>query len=489
MFIFTLNGIILSGKLGILVPAKIEIQPRREIIAGITTFLTMAYIIFVNPLIVGSGFELALKNALGVQSLSPEQMSLVNSVKVGIAAATIVAAAFGSILMALYAKLPFAMAPGMGENSFIGFSVIPAFTAILTGMGLTGEAAALTALYAAIFAVFVDGLIFLFAAWSGIRERVLRTISPNLAYGISAGIGLFITFIGLSLAGFVQPGIGTPVTFNVKAFVEPQSIIAFAGLVLASILYIKRFSPAFLVTIVILTIVGMVAGLVSIPQRIFEIPSFSTSLVPVMPNAIKAYIDLIFLAFPIAFSLFLVEFFDGIGTIAGLATKAGLVNGSGRPINIDKALYTDASATVVGALAGTTTTVVYIESASGIEAGGRSGLTALVTGILFLCFLPIAPLAASIPGFATAPVLILVGLLFLSVIRKIDLEDLTEAIPSFMAIIAIPLTFSIATGIGLAFITYTLVKLLSGRFKDITPATIVITLIFILYFVMLPSLH
>jgi len=479
----------LSRLLQLLAPEKMQVELRREIIAGITTFLTMAYIIFVNPLIVGSGFEIALKNALGVQALSPEQVALVNSVKVGIATATILAASFGSILMALYARLPFAMAPGMGENSFIGFSVIPAFTSVLMGMGIRGEEAAIVALYAAIFAVFIDGIIFLFAAWSGIRERVLRTISPNLAYGISAGIGLFITFIGLSLAGLVHAGTGTPVSFNVKAFVEPSSIIAIAGFIMASILYIKRFSPAFLVTIVVLTIVGIIAGLVSIPQTIFEIPSFSTSIAPVFPTALRAYIELMALAFPVAFSLFLVEFFDGIGTISGLATKAGLVNGRGRPINIDRALYTDASATVVGALAGTTTTVIYIESASGIEAGGRTGLTALITGLLFLAFLPIAPLAASIPGFATAPVLILVGLMFMSVIRKIDLEDLTEAIPSFMAIIAIPLTYSIATGIGLAFITYTLVKLLSGRLRDITPATIVITAIFIIYFLMLPALH
>lgn len=274
-----------------------------------------------------------------------------------------------------------------------------------------------------------------------------------------------------------------------KAFVEPSSIIAIAGFILASILYIKRFSPAFLVTIVVLTIVGILAGLVSLSPSIFEIPSFATSLIHVFPTAFRAYVELIALAFPVAFSLFLVEFFDGIGTISGLATKAGLIDGRGRPVNIGRALYTDASATVAGALMGTTTTVIYIESASGIEAGGRTGLTALVTGLLFLLFLPVAPLAAAIPGFATAPVLILVGLMFMSVIRKIDLEDLTEAIPSFMAIIAIPLTYSIATGIGLAFITYTLVKLLSGRLSDITPATIVITAVFIIYFLMLPALH
>jgi AGZA family xanthine/uracil permease-like MFS transporter len=202
------------GKLGrslqIFALENIEIEPKREFIAGITTFLTMAYIIFVNPLIVGSGFEIALKNSLGVQTLSPEQAALVNSVKVRIATATILAASFGSILMALYAKLPFAMAPGMGENSFIGFSVIPAFTSVLMGMGMRGSEAALVALYAAIFAVFIDGLIFLFAAWSGIRDRVLRAISINLAYGISAGIGLFITFIGLSLAGLVHQVAGPP---------------------------------------------------------------------------------------------------------------------------------------------------------------------------------------------------------------------------------------------------------------------------------------
>ncbi|MEM0044117.1 MAG: NCS2 family permease [Sulfolobales archaeon] len=473
----------------ILTPIEISTQSSREIIAGITTFLTMAYIIFVNPLIIGEGFELALKNALGVENLSPDQIALVNSIKIGIATATIIAASFGSILMALYARLPFAMAPGMGENSFIGFSVIPAFTVILARSGFSGDTAALTALYAAIFAVFMDGIIFLFAAWSGIRERVLRSISPNLAYGISAGIGLFITFIGLSLAGFVQPGVGTPVSFNVKAFTDPRSLIAFIGLIIASILYIKRFSPAFLLTISILTIIGVIIGVVQIPEKIFELPSFTTSIVPVFPTAFKAYVELILLAFPITFSLFLVEFFDGIGTIIGLATKAGLIDERGRPVNIDRALYTDATATVVGALAGTTTTVIYVESASGIEAGGRTGLTSLVTGVLFLLFLPIAPLAVSIPGFATAPVLILVGLMFLNVLRKIDLEDLTEAIPSFIAVVAIPLTYSIATGIGLAFITYTLLKILSGRFRDIKPATMVITLVFILYFMMLPMIH
>jgi len=358
----------LSRLLEALAPTKIQVNVRREVMAGITTFLTMAYIIFVNPLIVGSGFELALKNSLGVQNLSPEQLALVNSVKIGVATATIIAAAFGTMLMALYARLPFATAPGMGENSFIGFSVIPAFTAILVGMGLKGEVAALAALYAALFAVFIDGLIFLIAAWSGIRERVLRAISPNLAYGISAGIGLFITFIGLSLAGLVHAGVGTPVAFNVKAFIEPQYLIAIAGFILVPILYIKRFSPAFLVTIMILTIVGIIAGLVSMPPNPVEIPSMYTSIIPVFPTALRAYIELIAIAFPVAFSLFLVEFFDGIGTISGLATKAGLIDEKGRPINIDRALYTDASATVVGALAGTTTTVVYNLKASPFRA-------------------------------------------------------------------------------------------------------------------------
>jgi AGZA family xanthine/uracil permease-like MFS transporter len=228
---------------------------------------------------------------------------------------------------------------------------------------------------------------------------------------------------------------------------------------------------------------------VSLPSQIVRPPTFNTSIVPEITNIASWYVAMISIAFPIAFSLWLVEFFDGIGTITGLAIKANLVDDKGKPINIGKALYTDAAATVIGGLAGTSTTVVYIESASGIESGGRTGLTALVVGVLFLLFLPLAPLAVIIPGYATAPVLILVGLSFISIIKKLDLDDLTESIPAFVAIIGIPLTYSIATGIGLAFISYTAIKILSGRIKDLSIATIAITIMFLAYFASLPALH
>jgi len=469
---------------------KVKVNTRVETIAGITTFLTMAYIIFVNPIIVGSGFEIALKNALGTQNLTDDQIALVNSVKIGIATATMIAAAFGSILMGLLARLPLGLAPGMGENSFIAFTVIPAFTSTLLTLGIKGVDAATIALFVALFCVFVDGLIFLFASWSGIREAILRSISPNLAYGISVGIGIFITLIGFANSGLISSLPVTPLLqFNFKAFVTPSTLLALGGFFLAAYLYVKKFPPAFLLTIIVLTVLGMILGLASLPSQVFQTPAFTTSLIPNFPNNLRFYIELIALSFPIAFALFFVEFFDALGSITGITAKAGLVDEKGRPHNIDKALYTDAAATVIGALAGTTTTVVYIESASGVEAGGRTGFTAIVVGLLFLLSLPLAPLVTAIPSFATAPVLILVGLMFISLIKKIDFEDLTEAIPAFIAIIGIPLTGSIADGIGLAFITYTIIKLLTRKLKDINIATLVVTTIFIVYFVMISYLH
>ncbi|WP_048057197.1 NCS2 family permease [Vulcanisaeta moutnovskia] len=471
-------------------PTVTMVNPRREVLAGVTTFLTMAYILFVNPTIVGGGFELALMHALGTNTLSAQYQALVYTIKLGIAAGTAIAAAFGTLFMAFFARLPFAMAPGMGENSFIAFSVIPAFTTVLINMGIAGPEAAKIALMTAITAVFIDGLIFLFTAWSGIRERILKSISSNLAIGISVGIGLFITFIGLSLGGFVLPGSGTPVTFNTKAFVTPSSILAFIGLILAIFLYIKNVPGAFLITIITITLISLGLGLVKPPTTLVQLPLFSTSLIPNFPDNIMWWFRLVSLAFPVAFSLWMIEFFDGIGTIVGLSNRAGLVDKSGRPINIERALYTDATGTIVGALAGTTTTVIYVESAAGIESGGRTGLTSLVTGLLFLAFLPLGPIVVMVPDCATAPVLILVGLMFVSLIPKLNFSDLTESIPAFVAMISIPLTYSIATGIGLAFITYTLTKLITGRFREISITTLIITLVFILYFTaMIPALH
>ncbi|MGC9179858.1 MAG: NCS2 family permease [Vulcanisaeta sp.] len=471
-------------------PTVTMVNPRREVLAGVTTFLTMAYILFVNPAIVGGGFELALMHALGTNTLSAQYQALVYTIKLGIAAGTAIAAAFGTLFMAFFARLPFAMAPGMGENSFIAFSVIPAFTTVLINMGIAGPEAAKIALMTAITAVFIDGLIFLFTAWSGIRERILKSISSNLAIGISVGIGLFITFIGLSLGGFVLPGSGTPVTFNTKAFVTPTSILAFIGLILAIFLYIRNVPGAFLITIITITLISLGVGIVKPPPTLVQPPLFSTSLIPNFPDNIMWWIRLVSLAFPVAFSLWMIEFFDGIGTIVGLSNRAGLVDKSGRPVNIEKALYTDAAGTIVGALAGTTTTVIYVESAAGIESGGRTGLTSLVTGLLFLAFLPLGPVVVMVPDCATAPVLILVGLMFVSLIPRLNFSDLTEAIPAFVAMISIPLTYSIATGIGLAFITYTLTKLVTGRFREISITTLIITLVFVLYFTaMVPALH
>ena len=466
-----------------------EVSTWREVLGGVTTFLTMAYIIFVNPAIVGGGFELVLKQQLHVEELPPEYAALVDAVKLGIATATIVAAAVGTALMAFIGRLPFALAPGMGENAFIGFSVLPAFAAALASMGYSGADAAWLALMAALMAVIVDGLIFLLVAWGGIRERILRAFPQSLAVGIGIGIGLFISFIGLSLAGIVEPGTGTPVAFNVEAFATPSTVLAFLGFLAAAVLHVRRVPGSLLITIVAVAAIGYALGLSKPPSQILAPPSFSTSVLAHLPDAARAYLAIIQLAFPVAFTLWLVEFFDGIGTIMGLAQRAGLVDASGRPVNIGRALYVDAMASVIGGSAGTTTTVIYIESAAGIEAGARTGLASLVTAILFLAFLPVAPLAAAIPSYATAPVLMLVGLMFLQLVNRIKLDDLTEAIPAFVAIIGIPLTYSISTGIALAVITYVVVKALSGRIREVNPAMYVIAALFVIYLASLPALE
>lgn len=263
-------------------------------------------------------------HALGTNTLSAQYQALVYTVKLGVAASTAIAASLGTLFMAFYARLPFAMAPpGMGENSFIAYSVIPAFTTVLLGMGIVGSKAAVIALMTALTAVFIDGLIFLFTAWSGIRERIIKSISPNLSIGISVGIGLFITFIGLSLGGFVIPGSGTPVAFNTRAFVTPSSILAFVGLILAIYLYIKRVPGAFLITIITITLISLGLGLVKPPPlALIQPPIFTTSIIPNFPpNNIEWWFRLASLAFPVAFSLWMIEFFDGIGTIVAYPTE------------------------------------------------------------------------------------------------------------------------------------------------------------------------
>ncbi len=460
----------------------------REIVAGLTTFLAMAYILFVNPAILAGGFTLALSHATGLSvsqlESSPTYGPLIESVRLGFTIATALAAGFATLVMALYARLPFGLAPGMGENAFIGYTVIPAFTtAILSKQLAPISEAPLLAIYLALVSVFFNGILFLIFSIGGIREFIINSVPESIRLGTSIGIGLFISLIGMADMGLVTAGTGTPITINWPAFSTLGLYLGIASAIIAGALIAKRIPGAFLMAIIATTIAGAALGLVSPPQSwVLTSPSLTTSIINDLPRSFYAYFALFGLGFPIAFSLFLVDFFDGLGTITGLATKAGLVK-DGKIVNINRALITDSLASIVAPFFGTSTTVIYIESATGIEQGGRTGLTALVVSLLFLASVALAPLFTVVPGFATGGVLMLVGLLFLSLAGKLAvMDDYTETIPAFLTIIGIPFTFSITAGIGLGFIFYVFMKLATGRFADLKPGVIAIAALFAIFF-------
>lgn len=466
---------------------------RREVLAGLTTFLSMAYILFVNPLILTGGFELALSHATGLagDQLMAKYGQLIASVRLGFTVATALAAGLATLIMALYARLPFGLAPGMGENAFIAYSVIPAFAVAILSQRLAPAAdAPLLAVYLALISVLFNGILFLIFSVGGVREFIINSVPESLRLGISIGIGIFISFIGLSGSGIglVASGQGTPVAINWSAFTSPGLYLGLLSLFLASVLLASRIPGAFLIAIIATTILGALFGLVNPPSALIT-PSLTTSIANELSHSFYLYFTLFGIGFPIAFSLFLVDFFDGLGTITGLAMKAGLVKG-GRIINIDKALITDSLASIIAPFFGTSTTVIYIESATGIEQGGRTGLTALVVSLLFFASVVLAPLFTIVPGFATGGVLVLVGLLFLSLAGKLAvMDDHTETIPAFLTILGIPLFYNITAGIGIGFISYLLLKLLTKRFKDVKPGIILITALFIIFFALMAMQH
>ncbi|ABW01702.1 NCS2 family permease [Caldivirga maquilingensis] len=466
---------------------------RREVLAGLTTFLSMAYILIVNPSILTAGFEIALSAAThtSVSVVEATYAGLIFNVKLSFTVATALAAAIATLIMGLYANMPFGLAPGMGENSFIAFSVIPLFTEILVNRGhVVGVNAALLGVYLALISVLFNGILFLVFSIGKLREAIINSIPERLRLGIAIGIGLFIAFIGFSSAGIVTAGIpgATPVQLNTKAFSQLPLYLALVGFILAATLYALRVTGSFLISIVVISIVGAALGYIRPEAFLITKMPLTTSIINGIPNSFYLYFSLFGLGFPIAFSLFIVDFFDGIGTITGLSIKANLVK-DGRIVNINRALVSDSLASIIAPFIGTSTTVVYIESSTGIESGGRTGLTALTTALMLLVSIPFAPLIASIPSFATAGVLIMVGLLFLSMASDLKLsDDLSEVIPAFLAIISIPFTYSITTGIGLAILTYVALKILMGKYREVTWGMWLVAALFIVYFTLVATI-
>lgn len=416
---------------------------RTEVIAGITTFLTMAYIIFVNPMILSdAGMD---RGAVFV--------------------ATCLAAAVGTAVMALAANYPIALAPGMGLNAFFTYGVV-------LGMGNSWQTA--------LGAVFVSGVLFLALSVLPVREWVINAIPKSLKMAISAGIGLFLGIIALKNAGIVVDNPATLV--GLGDVTAPAAVLATLGFVVMAALDRLKVPGAIIIAILGVSVIGMALGESKFGGVVSAPPSIAPTLLAMdVAGALEAGL------WGVIFAFLFVDLFDTAGTLVGVAHRAGLLDSQGRLPRLRNALLADSMATVVGAALGTSNTTSYIESAAGIKAGGRTGLTALVTAILFLLGLFFAPLATSIPAYATAPALLFVACLMARGLAELDWEDVTEYVPGVVAAIAMPLTFSIANGIAFGFVTYAAIKLLSGRPGEASAAVYVLAVLFVLKFVFLPA--
>lgn len=413
---------------------------KTEVLAGITTFMTMAYILAVNP---------GILSAAGMDAG-------------GVFTATALSAAIATLIMALYAKYPFALAPGMGLNAFFAFTVVG-------HMGKSWQFA--------LTAVLIEGIIFILLSAVNVREKIFESIPVSLKNAVSVGIGLFIAFIGLDGAGIIQAGDGT--LLGLGDLTARPAILAIIGILLIGFLYAKNVKGALLIGIIVSTIIGIPLGVTSLPEG-FNIVSMPPSVSKVAFQFVG--FDEIFSMemLVVMFTFLFVDIFDTVGTLAGVASKANLLNEKGQLPRVGKALMADAVGTVAGACLGTSTVTTFVESAAGVAEGGRTGLTALSTAIMFILALFFAPLFTIIPSAATAPALIIVGLFMMSPIKNINLEDFTEAIPAFLTIVMMPFAYSIAEGIVFGMISYTVLKAITGRSKEVSLTMWILSIVFIL---------
>jgi len=446
---------------------------KTEVIAGITTFMTMAYILAVNPnILADAGMD-----------------------RGAVFTATAVAAFLGTALMALLANYPFALAPGMGLNAYFAYTVV-------LGMGYSWQTA--------LTAVFVEGIIFIALSVTNVREAIFNAVPRNLKSAVSVGIGLFIAFIGLQNAKIVIGGATLVELFSIKGYnsihaaegvagsvndVGITVLIAIIGVIITALLVVKEVKGNILLGILATWILGIIAQLTGlyVPNPalgLFSVlPDFSNGLsIPsIGPVLFKLEFDKIMsLNFVVVMFAFLfVDLFDTIGTLIGVSTKAGMLDKDGKLPNIKGALLADAIATTAGAMLGTTTVTTFVESASGVSEGGRTGLTAMTTAVLFAVSLLLSPIFLAIPSFATAPALIVVGFYMFTNVVHIDFSDMTEAIPCYICIVAMPLFYSISEGISMGIISYVLINACTGRSKKVTPLMYVLSILFILKYALL----
>ena len=420
--------------------AENKTSVKTEILAGITTFMTMAYILAVNPdILSATGMD---KNAIFT--------------------ATALSAFIATLVMALVARLPFALAPGMGLNAFFAYTVV-------LGMGYSWQIA--------LTAVFIEGFIFLILTIFNIRELIVKAIPLSLKHAVSAGIGLFIAFIGLQNAGVIVSDEATLVKLGDMG--SHSVLLAMGGIILTAVLLAMKVKGALLIGIFIAAISGIPLGVTILPEG--HLAGLPPSLEPIFFKFDFSQIftlDMLIILFTFLF----VDMFDTVGTLVGVSSKAGMLDSEGQVPRVKQALFADSIGTIAGSVLGTSTVTTYVESASGVAEGGKTGLTSLTTATLFLVALFFAPLFIMVPPAATAAALVLVGFFMMSPILKIDFDDYTEAIPAFITIIIMPLTYSIAEGIVFGMLSYVILKILTGRFKDLSVVMIVLAVLFVLKF-------
>ena len=412
-----------------------------EILAGITTFLAMSYILAVNPSILGdTGMD---KNALF--------------------SATAVSAIFATLVMALYAKLPFALAPGMGLNAFFCYSVC-------LGMGYSWQFA--------LTAVLIEGFIFVILTLTNVREAIVNALPKSMRKAIGAGIGLFIALIGLKSGGIV---VDSPATLvDLGSLTSGPGLLSVIGLILTGILVILNVPGALLIGIIATALIGIPMGITKFSGIISTPPSLSPIFCKFDFTQVFS-LDMLVVVFTFLF----VDMFDTIGTLVGVTTKADMVDEDGKPIRLNQAFMADALGTMAGAVLGTSTVTTYVESASGVAQGGRSGLTAAATAVCFVLALFFAPLFTAIPGSAVCPALVIVGLFMLSPIKDIPLDDFSESIPAYLTLILMPMTYSISHGIMIGLISYVVLNLCTGKTKKVSPFMIVLAILFVLKYIFL----
>lgn len=408
---------------------------RTEIIAGATTFLAMAYILAVNP---------GMLSATGMDAG-------------GVFTATAIASAFATLIMAFVANLPVALAPAMGLNAFFTYTVV-------LGMGYSWQTA--------LTAVFIEGIVFILLSLLKVREAIIKAIPANLKKAVAVGIGLFITIIGLVNGGFVTGGAGTIISFLP---LKGPALLATIGLVITMILFCKKIKGSILIGMLATAAIGIPFGITQIPEN------FNPVSLPSAPIFCQFdFTNLLTVKFfTVFFTLLFVDMFDTLGTLMGVAEQGNLKDKDGNIKNINKALLADSIGTTAGAMLGTSTISSYVESTAGVAEGGKTGLASLVTGLIFILALFFSPLFLLIPGAATAPALIIVGFMMMRAVGNIEFQDPTEGIPAFIAIMSMPFSYSIATGISWGVMSYVICKAVTGKFKDITPVTWILFVIFI----------